>query len=258
MRKLFQNHRSLFIPFIMAGHPNQNDSINAIKALSRAGADIIELGVPFSDPVADGPINQRAAEIALAEGTTLHCVLSMIKQVRLDGIHTPIIIFSYYNPIIAMGLKKFAISAKQSGADGVLIVDLPPEEGEEIYSFLQSEGLEIILLASPTTQSKRLDLYRKLNPAFLYYISRLSVTGIQTDISPALQQEIAEIKPLINDIPIAIGFGISSTSQAKIIAQFAQGVIIGSYLVKTLSDQGVTGLEHIVNQLADIIHKPND
>lgn len=251
------NKNSLFIPFIMAGHPSLEDTFKAIFALSNSGADIIELGIPFSDPVADGPINQRAAEIALIQGITLDSVLNVVAQVRTHGNTTPIILFSYLNPILAMGFEQFSNKAKLSGVDGVLIVDLPPEEGIELYSHLRQAEIGIVLLASPTTDPARYPLYQKIDPLFLYYISRLSVTGMQTKLSTNLATEIQLIRTALPEIKIAVGFGISNTAQASHIAQFADGVVIGSLLVNTLEEQGLKQFSKLATELAQSIHSPS-
>ena len=237
--------KTLFIPFLMAGHPTLKLSVEAILAVANNGADIIELGVPFSDPIADGPVNQQAAQLALEQGMTLPLVLDLVKQVRAQGCHTPIIIFSYFNPILAMGMEAFAKMAIQCGVNGLLIVDLPPEEGEAIYRFFKSQGLEIVLLASPTTNFERLDLYQQLAPMFIYYISRLAVTGTQTNLSDTLEQEVFQLRQALPTLPIAVGFGISSCEQAATLAKFADGVIVGSLLVKTLEEHGVAKLAEL-------------
>lgn len=244
---------ALFIPFIMAGHPTLQESIEAVIALCEVGADIIELGVPFSDPVVDGPINQRAAEIALDQGTTLEIVLQIVQIVRLRGYMTPIIIFSYLNPILSMGYQRFATKAKAAGVDGVLVVDLPPEEGCEFYTLMQQIGLGFILLASPTTDPKRFLLYKKLNPLFLYYISRLSVTGLQHSIAPNLKYEIMNLRSIITTIKIAVGFGISTLEQAREIAEFSDGVVVGSLLVQTLEIQGLREFTQLATKLSQAI-----
>ncbi len=243
IRNLFIKKSPLFIPFMMAGFPDYEQSINALLALSKAEADIIELGVPFSDPVADGPINQQAAHMALEQGINLDKILLMISRVRAKGCHTPIILFSYYNPILAYGLEKFILKAKEVGVNGVLIVDLPSEEGIDIYVKFKEANLDIVLLVSPTTSPKRFELYKKLDPAFIYYISRLAVTGIQIGLSDNLKCEVNNLKQVFEKTPIAVGFGISTIEQAKEVAGFADGVIIGSFLVQVLQEKGLNAFE---------------
>lgn len=253
IRQAFASKKSIFIPFIMGGHPNLEISKQAILALSEAGAGIIELGVPFSDPVADGSINQRAAEIALEQGTTLNRLLTMVSELRLQGCHTPILLFTYLNPILAFGREAFVTKVKQAGIQGVLIVDLPPEEGQDFYMTLRKNGLEIVLLASPTTNPKRFDLYRQLNPSFLYYISRLAVTGIQSNLSDNLKTDVLSLRSHFPNANIAVGFGISDSQQATAVAEFADGVIVGSLLVKSLEQDGLDQFQILATTLCKAI-----
>lgn len=242
IRQSFQKETTLFIPFIMAGYPTRDASVNFIRELSEAGADIIELGIPFSDPVADGVVNQEAAHCALENGMTLSLALEHIAEARALQCVTPIVLFSYLNPILAMGVEKFAIEAKKSGVTGVLIVDLPIEEGLDFYTLMAEQGLEYILLASPTTDPIRFHHYQKANLGFLYYISRLGTTGMQNEMSPHLENEVKSIRSYFDDLPIAVGFGISTPDQAKIVAAYADGVIVGSRLVKETANGQIKSL----------------
>ncbi len=255
IKNAFNTSKTLFIPFIMCGHPTLEKSIDATIALSKAGADIIELGVPFSDPVADGPVNQHAAEIALNNGITLELILDMVQQIRSKGCNTPIILFTYLNPILAFGYEQFSIKAKNAGVDGLLVVDLPPEEGQEFYDHIKRASLEIVLLASPTTDPNRFTLYKKINPTFIYYISRLSVTGLQNELSTNLESEIQSLRSYFPETKIAVGFGISTAEQATQVAKITDGVIIGSLLVKTLDEQGLESLQKLATQIAHSINK---
>lgn len=253
IRQAFHKEHSLFIPFFMAGHPTLDSVVEIILNFSQAGADIIELGIPFSDPIADGPVNRQAAEIALQNGTTLDWCLEQIKKVRLKECKTPIIVFTYLNPILAMGVEQFAKRAKASGVDGVLIVDLPPEAGDDIYRILIESGLEIILLISPTWDLARLSLYKKLNPGFVYYISRLGVTGVQEKLSENLVKEINNLKNHLETIPVSVGFGISTLEQAQTVAKIADGVIIGSFLVNELNNNGLEAGKLLAQKLNNVI-----
>jgi len=254
IRQTFRKDRALFIPFFMAGHPTLDSTAQIILNFSQAGADIIELGVPFSDPIADGPINQQAAEVALKNGASLHWCLEQVKKVRLQNCKTPIILFTYLNPIMAMGVDHFATQAKEAGVDGVLIVDLPPEAGEDIYAILLDRGLEIILLISPTSNLERLPLYKKLNPSFVYYISRLGVTGVQEKLSENLSHEIKKLKSHMGPIPVSVGFGIATLEQAQKVAEVADGVIVGSLLVNELNNAGVEAAKLLAEKLSNGIH----
>lgn len=255
IKRIFCDQKSLWIPFIMCGHPTIESTMMAIVTLIEAGADMIELGVPFSDPIADGPINQQAAQQALQNGTTLQSVLDMVRIIRSRGYDIPLILFTYLNPLLAFGQALFAAQAKSAGIDAVLIVDLPPEEGSTIIPMFQKAGLESVLLVSPTTDPSRLALYQTLNPCFLYYISRLSVTGIQSELSDNLAIEVKQLRIALPNIPIAVGFGISTPEQAAKVADFADGVIIGSALVNILAVQGIEGLRHLANAFSRAIHR---
>jgi len=254
IKAAFDKHKSIFIPFIMAGHPNLEVSTKAVMTLASVGADVIELGVPFSDPIADGPVNQRAAEITIENGMNLDKVLAQVQTIRGMGCKTPIILFSYLNPILAFGYEKFCHQAKAAGVNGVLVVDLPPEEGKDFYAIAKSAGLEIVLLVSPTTDPARLPLYAKLQPSFIYYISRLSVTGIQQDLSHTLEQELNNLRHVLPNTKIAVGFGISSIGQAQYVSKIADGVIIGSKLVSMLENSGISAFEDTAREFADVIH----
>ncbi|MDP3706158.1 MAG: tryptophan synthase subunit alpha [Legionellaceae bacterium] len=255
IKQAFESKKTVFIPFIMAGHPTLEESKQAIIALSEAGANIIELGVPFSDPVADGPVNQRAAEIALKQGTALDSIFAMVQELRSQGCHTPILLFTYLNPILALGAELFAIKAKEAGIQGVLVVDLPPEEGQDFYMTLKQTGLEIVLLASPTTDPQRFSLYKQLNPSFLYYISRLAVTGMQSALSDNLKADVLSLRTHFPNTKIAIGFGISNDEQAAAVAEFADGVIIGSLLVNSLEQDGLGSFKALAKTLCEAISK---
>ena len=255
INRAFSRHPSIFIPFVVSGYPNMTHSTQAVLALAAAGADVIEIGVPFSDPIADGPVNQNAAAVALSQRVTLSTVLSQIHDIRKHGCRTPIILFSYLNPILAFGQEAFCEQAVAAGANGILVVDLPPEEGAEFYQHAQKRGLEIVLLASPTTSKDRFSFYRRLKPAFVYYISRLAVTGTQHELSNSLQQEVAALYQMLPDTKIAVGFGISSPDQARQVSQIADGVIIGSQLVTTLGRLGINALKKQAAEYVKIIHQ---
>ena len=254
IKQTFDAKKSLFIPFIMAGHPNLHSTMAAIFALVEAGADIIELGIPFSDPIADGLINQKAAMKAIENGTNLTAVINLVEKVRQLGCEIPILLFSYLNPVLVLGYEKFCKSARSSGVNGVLIVDLPPEEGVGFYKTALREGLETVLFVSPTTDHARLTAYPSLKPSFIYYISRLAVTGIQQDVSCSLDLEIANLRKDLPHTKIAVGFGVSSISQARHIAKVADGVIVGSKLVATLDSCGINEFKRVAKSFAKSIH----
>ncbi len=228
-------NRKSFVPFIMAGDPGVNETKELVRRFSRLGADQIELGVPFSDPVADGPVNQRAAERALKRGVTLSTVLQIVSECRADGIRTPIVLFTYFNPLFRMGAERFAAEAARAGLTSVLVVDLPPEEASEHIRTLRAHGIGTVFLVSPTTSVERMALINEAASAFVYCVSSLGVTGIRTTVSDTLAAEMAEYRRHLRH-PLIVGFGISSAEQARTAAEAADGVVVGSYLVRLLED----------------------
>lgn len=254
LKQVFKSPKKAFIPFIMAGHPSMEDTRRAILALAAAGADLIELGVPFSDPVADGPINQAAAEIALRQGVTLQKIINLVRSIREGGCDTPILLFSYLNPILAFGEEAFLSAAVSSGIQGVLVVDLPAEEGLVFYQHAKAAHLGVVLLASPTSNPSRFTAYHHINPSFIYYISRCAVTGVQAALSQTLAAEIRALHRYFPRHPIAVGFGISTIEQALKAASFAEGVVVGSRLVKVLETEGIAAFQLLAEHLANKIH----
>ncbi len=222
--------RTAFIPYFTAGDPSMEWTEKFLKTLASAGADIVELGVPFSDPIADGPTNQRAAERSLRAGTTLADILHFIGRFRREGNTTPLVLFSYFNPILQMGLEAFARRAREVGANGVLTVDLPPEEASEYVPVMKAHGLDTIFLASPTTPPERLRLVDKASSGFVYYVSRMGVTGARASLSGTLREELARVRKMVKK-PVAVGFGISTPEQAREVASQSDGVVVGSALV---------------------------
>ena len=227
--------RKAFVAYLTAGDPHLDELPGLVAALIHGGVDVIELGIPFSDPLADGPTNQRAAERALASGTTLTAILEKIKALRAVDDETPIVVFSYLNPIYQMGYEAFARKARDAGADGVLIVDLPPEEAEDYRSKMQDVGLDTIFLASPTSDGKRLRLVNQLSSGFVYYVSRTGVTGVQSELSESLGSEMKLVRQSVQK-PVMVGFGISTAEQAIAAAQMGDGIIIGSAIVKLIEE----------------------
>jgi tryptophan synthase alpha chain len=217
------------IAYITAGDPSLDASARIVRAAAEAGADIIELGVPFSDPVADGPIIQRASERALRNGATLAGVLELVCNLRT---HTdvPLVLFSYFNPILQMGLQKFAESAAEAGADGVLATDLTPEEADEYRTTMQAHGLDTIFLAAPTSTEQRLERIANASTGFLYLVSRTGVTGAREALPEGLPQLVRRIRNL-TALPIAVGFGISLPSHVSVLGGIADAAVVGSALM---------------------------
>ena len=220
------------VAYITAGDPTLNATRVFVLALAEAGADVVELGVPFSDPLADGPTIQRASERALKSGTTLAGVLALVRQIR-ESSQVPLVLFSYFNPILQMGLEKFAAAAAEAGADGVLVTDLTPEESAEYRQILQAHHLDTIFLAAPTSTDERLVKIAACSSGFLYVISRTGVTGAKDalpDDLPALLRRARSFTKL----PIAVGFGISLPGHVSVLGGLADAAVVGSALVSEI------------------------
>ena len=217
------------VPFITAGDPDLGVTEALLLALAEAGADVIEIGVPFSDPTAEGPTIQRASERALAAGTTLRRVLGLVKALR-PKLDVPLVLMGYTNSFLTMGERHFPEAAREAGVDGVITVDCPPEEEPAYYANLEACGIDAIMLASPTTTEARLAMLAKNTRGFLYYVSLTGVTGARTGLPPRLVENIARIRA-VSDVPVCVGFGVSTPEQAAYIGQHADGVVVGSALV---------------------------
>ncbi|MGB5660306.1 MAG: tryptophan synthase subunit alpha [Thermoanaerobaculia bacterium] len=230
-----EEKRAAFIPYLTGGDPDLETSAVLLEALAEGGADLIEVGVPFSDPIADGPVNQRAAVRALEAGTTLPGILEMIARVR-TRIETPIVLFTYFNPLLAHGLQTVAEQAAISGVDGVLCVDLPPDEEDGGFrEFCAAAGVDSIYLLSPTSTPERVKIVAEASSGFVYYVSRTGVTGVQKDLTSELQREVKKIRRKL-DLPLAVGFGISSPEQVAAVGKVADGVVVGSALVRLVEE----------------------
>jgi tryptophan synthase alpha chain len=224
------------VAYLTAGDPSLAATEQFVLALAEAGTDVIELGVPFSDPVADGPVIQRASERALRSGTTLAGVLSLVKSLRAKT-QVPLVLFSYFNPVLQMGLEKFADAAKAAGADGVLITDLTPEEANDYRAAISSRGLDTIFLAAPTSTDERLALIAKATSGFLYVISRTGVTGAKDQLAEELQALARRVRRF-TALPIAIGFGISLPGHVSLLGGLADAAVVGSALVEEIERAG--------------------
>lgn len=229
-------NETAFIPYITAGDPSLAQSEQIVYALEKAGADIIEFGVPFSDPVGDGAAIQEAAQRALARGATLPEVLKTVKRIRAHS-QVPLMLFSYFNPILAHGIEKFAAEAAEAGVDGVLCVDLPPEEADEYKAALDQHGICTIFLVAPTSTGERIAKIAEKCSGFVYYVSRLGVTGERAELAAGLDAAVAQIHQFTPK-PVAVGFGISTPEQARKVAGLAEGVVVGSALVRLIAQIG--------------------
>jgi len=242
------------VAYITAGDPSLDATHKFVLALAEAGADVIELGVPFSDPLADGPTIQRASERALKSGTTLAGVLELVRRIRQSS-QVPLVLFSYFNPILQMGLEKFANAASQAGADGVLATDLTPEESEDYRRILHAHNLDTIFLAAPTSSDDRLKLISSCSSGFLYLISRTGVTGAKDSLPddlPALLRRAHQF----TDLPIAVGFGISLPDHVSVLGGLADAAVVGSALVAEIEkaatpDAAASALRERVQKLKE-------
>ena len=231
-RDLKRSGRGGFIPFITVGDPDLATTERLLIELAKAGADIIELGMPFSDPVADGEVIQRASERALRNGVTAHDALACASNVR-QHIDLPLVLFSYFNPLLQFGLEPFASAAREAGIDGVLVTDLIPEEAEAWTRNLLQNGLDPIFLVAPTTSDKRLEQIARQAHGFIYAISRAGVTGARDEMTRDAEALVKRIRS-ISDLPVAVGFGISSPEQVRSVWRFADAVVVGSAIVKQI------------------------
>ncbi len=229
--QLEAQNREALIPFVTAGDPQPDVTVPLMHAMVGAGASIIELGVPFSDPMADGPVIQLANERALAHGTSLRDVLDMVRQFREDDDETPVVLMGYLNPIEAMGYETFASAAAEAGVDGVLTVDMPPEEAGELVALLRPRQIDPIFLLAPTSSPARIELICDLASGFVYYVSVKGITGSANLAISEVAAKLAEIRKVAR-IPLGVGFGIKDAETAQAVAQVADAVIVGSALVK--------------------------
>ena len=223
-------NKSAFIAYIMAGDPDLETTFEILKGLPAAGADIIELGFPFSDPMAEGPTIQRAAERALAAGTKLRDVFMLVKRFREIDQDTPIILMGYMNPVEFLGYERFAGSASEAGADGLIVVDCPPEEADGLTDALDANDIALIRLATPTTDASRLQTLVKRTKGFIYYVSVAGVTGVKSVDAGAIADQVAKVRVAAN-LPVAVGFGIRTPESAASVARIADAAVVGSALV---------------------------
>jgi tryptophan synthase alpha chain len=230
--------RAAFIPYVTCGDPSLERSIELAAALERAGADVLEFGVPFSDPMADGPTNQRAAERALARGTSLKQVLEVVREIRLRS-QLAIVLFTYANPVVRFGIERFAEHAAASGVDGVLFTDVPAEEMAGFRPALRAARLDAIMLVTPTSNRARMKATARCGSGFLYLVSRTGVTGTQKDLDSDLAANVGTARKA-SRLPVAVGFGISTPDQVAKVAAIADGVVVGSAIVNEIAEEGDT------------------
>ncbi len=229
---LKKQRKTALIPFVTAGDPDLGTTLEILRALERGGADLIELGVPFSDPMADGPTIQRASERALEKGASLPRILEMVRKFRRQS-EIPLILFGYYNPFFRYGLRRFTAEARAAGIDGVLCVDLPPEESGDLKRWTDARGLDTIFLLAPTSDIRRIGLVARRGRGFIYYVSVTGVTGARRSLENHLRAQVARVRRRTS-LPVGVGFGISTPRQAAWIASFADAAVVGSALIGTM------------------------
>ncbi|MCW8926008.1 MAG: tryptophan synthase subunit alpha [Xanthomonadales bacterium] len=227
--------RKVLIPFITAGDPKPEWTVDIMHALVEAGADLLELGVPFSDPMADGPVIQTASERAIENGVTLNTVLDMVAEFRRDDEHTPVVLMGYMNPLERFGRQEFPAAAKAAGVDGLLLVDCPPEERDDLGAAMDDASIDGVCLVAPTTTRERLAYLARHASGFIYYVSLKGITGAGQLDTAELQGPIDQIREF-SALPVAVGFGIKTAEMASTVAQFADAVVIGSALVEVLAE----------------------
>jgi tryptophan synthase alpha chain len=258
-RALRSRGERALVPFVTVGDPNLSTTGALVPALAEAGADLIELGVPFSDPVAEGPTIQRASERALAAGTTLRRVLELVKDLR-PRVEVPLVLMGYANVFLTMGERSFAEAAREAGVDGAICVDLPPEEGEVFRRELEARGVDPILLAAPTTRPERLVRLARETRGFLYYVSLTGVTGARAELARGIEAQVRRVRE-ISEVPVCVGFGVSTPEHARRIGGFADGVVVGSALVERIAgaadpEQAVDAAARFVAALKQPLREP--
>lgn len=229
LREKGPSGETALIPFLTAGDPDLETTEALVLAMAEAGADLIEIGVPFSDPTAEGPTIQRSSQRALAGGTSLRSILQLVARLR-ERIETPLILMGYANPIHAMGAEAFAKAARQVGVDGIIIPDLPPEDGAPYLDPCREAGIDVILLAAPTTRPERLEMLVRETQGFLYYVSLQGVTGARAALAGGIEARVRDAKSQ-GPIPVCVGFGVGTPEQAATIGAYADGVVVGSAIV---------------------------
>ncbi len=246
-----QEKRTLLIPYFTAGDPNLATAVPMMHAMVQAGADLIELGVPFSDPMAEGPVIQKAMERALMHDVSLHDVLDTVKEFRRQDTETPVILMGYLNPVEIMGYAEFARAAHEAGVDGLLTVDIPPEEAEDYVRELEAQGIDRVFLISPTTTDERIRTINAASAGFLYYVSLKGVTGAGNLDINAVQDRVSNIRAL-TDLPVGVGFGIKDAKSAAQIGSVADAVVVGSAVVKCI-EENVDNADNAINAVSELL-----
>ena len=247
--KAAAERRKALIVYVCAGDPDLETTRALVPRLAAAGADLIELGVPFSDPIADGPVIQAASQRALDRGTTPGKVLELVERIRQEGCTTPLVLMGYLNPMVSLGVERFCERAHAAGADGLIIPDLPHDESDGLAAICAAQGLDLILLAAPTTLPERLAAIGRKTRGFLYFVSVTGVTGARAELPADLPERLAAAKRA-TAFPLAVGFGISSPEQVRALAPASDAVVVGSAVVRTLYERGADATIELVRSLA--------
>jgi tryptophan synthase alpha chain len=229
----------VLIAYVTAGFPSTEETVPLLEALADAGADVLELGIPFSDPLADGPTVQHSSFVALQRGMTTRKALALLSEFRRRRT-TPVVLMTYLNPVLRYGTRDFCVAARAAGADGIILTDLPVGSDPELESAAASSGLDLVRLVAPTTTGERVREVAAGGSGFLYYISRTGVTGARAELPPGLADEVRAVKSRVT-LPVAVGFGISTPEQAAAVAGVADGVVVGSALIQRIEEKGVAG-----------------
>jgi tryptophan synthase alpha chain len=242
---LQKTHERALIPYVTAGDPDLEMTKRLVHEMVRRGGDIIEIGVPFSDPLADGPIIQRASQRALQGGTTLRKILQTVSELRHD-VDVPLVLMTYYNPVLRYGEEAFVADALGAGVDGIIVPDLPPEEGQSLMELTTDTSLDMIFLAAPTSTSARLALISEASRGFVYYVSRLGTTGVRDQLADDLRLMLEQLRTSTSK-PITVGFGVSTPEHVRLVADLADGVVVASAILKLMEDLGdrADRLEHV-------------
>ena len=248
-RELRSRDEAALIPFVVAGDPDLDTTRMIVREVAGRGADLIELGVPFSEPMADGPANQRALARGLGAGASLAAILSLVSELRAD-LEIPIVLFGYYNPIFHYGCERLCTDAVRAGVDGLLVVDLPMEEAGELKKYARPVHLDLIYLLAPTTPPERARTIAKAASGFLYYVSVAGVTGARRELPTDLEDHVRSIREF-TDLPIGVGFGISTPEQAGAVARFADAAVVGSAMSLKIEEN--LGTPHVVSAVADLV-----
>jgi tryptophan synthase alpha chain len=244
--------------FVTAGDPDLDTTEALILSMAETGADVIEIGMPFSDPIAEGPTIQRASERALAGGVNLRAILEMVRRLR-PKVDLPLVLMGYANPVYTMGFGAFAQSASEAGVDGIIIADLPPEEGAPLYEKCNAAGVDCVLLAAPTTTPERLAMLAEKTRGFLYYVSLTGVTGARSELAGGIEEAVGRAQKLAR-VPVCVGFGIATPEQAREVGRYADGVVVGSAIIDRIEsaasrEEAVDAVSRFVGELKSALRK---